>query len=190
MTNNICFIDFETTGTNVFADEPIELGAVLVNHKLQQIDTFFSKIKPSRDVNISESAYQIHKYRIEDLKNEPNQLTVMNSFFNIFGFDYYLAGWNISFDVPFLRKLCNSNGMLTEFDKIDYHHLDVQSIVKFLVHINLLPNNITSLSKCAEYFGIPRHKNHNALEDAYITFNLYKKIKDELSGLLVSKSIT
>lgn len=173
---NICFIDFETTGTNVFVDEPIEIGAILIDHNFNEINRFYSKINPNSNVKISESAFNIHSYKLSDLTEAPATDIVINGFFREFRFDYYFAGWNISFDVPFFRKMCYSSGRLEDYNKIDYRHLDVQSIVKFLVYLRLLPTNLESLSSCADYFEISRSKKHNALEDAEITLNIFKKI--------------
>jgi len=43
MGEYICFIDFETTGVDVFRDEPIEIGAVLVDDNLKIIKQFRQK---------------------------------------------------------------------------------------------------------------------------------------------------
>lgn len=181
---NICFIDFETTGTNVFVDEPIELGALLVDDNFKEINRFYSKIRISPNTKIQKSAYDIHNYTAIDLADAPPTNVVIENFFNKFGINYYLAGWNISFDVPYFRKMCFLSGRLDAYDKIDYHHLDVQSVVKFLIHLKMLPGYLSSLSKCAEYFQIQRAITHNALEDAFIAFVLYKKITEEFESVI------
>ena len=55
----LCFIDFETTGINVFEDEPIEFGAVLTNERLEVVDSFCSRIKPSPRRAIGDAAFKI-----------------------------------------------------------------------------------------------------------------------------------
>lgn len=178
MMNNICFIDFETSGTNVFYDEPIELGGVLIDKNRNVINTFFSKIQIPQNIIISKSASKIHKYENNDLKNEPNGGIVLNNFFMTMGTNYCFGGWNISFDVPYLRKLCYNYKRMEDFDRIDYHHLDIQSLVKLAVYLELLPKNIDTLDKCCEHFRINRNIKHNALEDAQIAFQVFKKVLD------------
>ena len=53
---NICFIDFETTGIDFFKDQPLELGALLVNKDLEIIEKFHSLIAPRTKREVSAAA--------------------------------------------------------------------------------------------------------------------------------------
>ena len=173
---NICFIDFETTGNNIFLDTPIQLGAILVNHDLKVIKKFNSEMFLAKRVKISEKALSIHGLTHESLKLSPRRKSVVKSFFNTFGTDFCFAGWNISFDVPLMRKLCIEGQILDQYNKIDYHHIDVQSIVSYLRITKRLPQDIITLSDTISFFGLRRRKKHNALEDAILTFKVYKHL--------------
>lgn len=172
----ICFIDFETSGIDVFKDYPIELGAILVDDKLNIIKEFHSFINPERKRKISSAALKIHGFKKEDLLNMPNSKQVITSFFNELGYDFKLAGWNISFDVVFLRKMAHQNSMMREYNKINYRHLDIQSISYLYnkMNKNLIENN--SLDNMCKIFNLNRKDKHNALDDAKLTFEIYKKI--------------
>jgi len=172
----ICFIDFETTGIDVFRDEPIEIGAILVNDKLEIICEYSSRISLRKSVYLTKRAFKIHNISVEDLKDSPSQKEVLDNFFSLFGTEYKLGGWNISFDVSFLRKLCNKNGRMIKYNKINHRHIDVQSLCFLANSLELVPVNNNSLSDWIEYFNLKRSDYHSAMEDAKLTFEVYKKL--------------
>jgi DNA polymerase III subunit epsilon len=175
-TNRICFIDFETSGINVFRDEPMEIGAILVNDDFTIVSEFHSYIKPSKKYYIRKTAFDIHNISFTNLLNEPEQKEVLNTFFDSFGTDYRFGGWNISFDVSFFRKMCSKNGMMVKYNKINHHHLDVQSINILANQLKLFPAELSSLSQIADHFNIKRKIKHSAIEDAIITMKVYKEL--------------
>lgn len=172
----ICFIDFETTGIDVFRDEPIEFGAILVDFDLNVKNEFSSKIYLRDSVYLTKRAYKIHNISAEALNNAPNQKEVLIDFFNDFGTDYRLGGWNINFDVSFLRKMCHKNGMMVRYNKINHRHIDVQSLAFLAVELGLVKRDTDSLSDWVDFFGLKRMSNHSALEDAKLTFQVYKEL--------------
>ncbi len=183
--SNLCFIDFETTGSNVFEDHPLEFGAVLVNKNFEIVNEFFSSIKPPDRSQNTATAFAIHNIKLRDLEDAPTSKVVLDDFFERFGVDYGFAGWNISFDVPFFRKLCYLNEMMDLYNKIDYRHIDVQTICKIARELTLIPGNIKSLDDCVRYFGLNRSKVHNALEDAKLTFSVFQALLKLLDNAVV-----
>ena len=176
ISNNICFIDFETTGIDVFRDEPIEFGAVLVNENLEVLNKFCSKIKINKSVYLKKSAFNIHNIELSDLSNAPNQKEVLMGFYDSFGTDYRLAGWNISFDVTIFRRMCNKNAKMIDYNKINHRHIDVQSLNFLANQLSLFPKQLNSLSDVSNFYSLTRSKNHSALEDALLTLEVYKKL--------------
>ena len=172
----ICFIDFETTGIDVFRDEPIEFGAILVDSNLDIKKEFLSKISVRKSVYLTKRAFNIHNISIGDLDNVPTQHDVINRFFNEFGTDYRLSGWNTNFDVSFLRKMCYKNGMMIKYNKINYRHIDIQSLAFLAVKLGLVKQSENSLDDWVNYFGLKRKINHSALEDAKLTLQIYKEL--------------
>jgi len=173
---NICFLDFETTGVDVFKDNPIEIGAVLVDEKNQILKEFHSLIEPRTKRAISANALSIHGLNIKSLLNAPSQEDVLNQFFEVMGFDFRFAGWNINFDVTFFRRMCHNNNRMREFNKIYHRHIDIQSIVYFLRERNKFKQEIVSLNDIIDLYKIERYKLHNAFNDAKITFEVYKNL--------------
>lgn len=177
----LCFLDFETTGTNHFIDEPIQIGAVLLNKDLEVEAEYISNIRiPSNEsydilLNRLDNSSKIHGITYKDIIYAPSQQVVIDKFFEIIGTDYKLINWNVSFDSYFLKKMCYNCNKLHEYDKIDYRNIDLQTIGWTLRLLNYLPDDVRSLNDAANHFFIPREKKHNALDCAYVALEVYKE---------------
>lgn len=183
MRKDICFIDFETTGNDLYNDYPIQLGAVLLSSPDNRIlREFDSLIRPPNNASMSETAFRIHGYQIEDLKDAPASHDVLKLFFDQMKLEYSFGGWNIAFDVGFFRRMCYETGYIREYKAISHRHMDVQSIVRGLVDAGLLPDNVESLGSFCEFAGIKRPKRHSALGDARITAEIYVYLIRKLCG--------
>jgi DNA polymerase III subunit epsilon len=171
-----CFIDLETTGSDFSKDYPIQIGAILVDLKNLNIQKDLSlKINIPEGVNISKKAENIHGLNFDDIKGEMDSKQVLGKFFKHFGTDYAFAGWNVCFDVSFFRKICIENGFNKEYKKINFHHLDIQSIARY----HKLKGKINceiSLSNIVQLFNLKRSKYHDALEDAKLSYEVFKKL--------------
>lgn len=173
---NICFLDFETTGPNPLVDKAIEIGAVLMNDYGEVIKKFSSFIKPEGNIYLTESAKCVHNISLETINNADSESCVITKFFEEFGTDYRFASWNINFDVTLMRNICHRNNLTSQFQKVHYRHIDVQSISYFINKIGLYNKELNSLNDLAEYFGVKRSKEHSALEDSIILAAIFNKI--------------
>lgn len=178
MKNKICFIDFETTGIDVFKDNPIELGAVLVNSSGKVLEKFSSLIRPRTKRSFSAAAKSIHGLDHSQLLNAPSQREVLNEFFTVVGTDYRFGGWNVNFDVTFFRRMCHNNDRMSDFNKIYHRHIDVQTISFLANNLGIVSSNINSLDNLAALFKLHRSNNHSALEDAIITKDVYFGLRE------------
>ncbi|SEF67289.1 3'-5' exonuclease [Sphingobacterium lactis] len=173
----ICFIDFETTGIDVFKDRPIEIGAILINEDLEITNTFHSLINPNFKRKFKASAKKIHGIEnFNYLNREPLEDEVLNLFFNKMGTNYSFCSWNISFDVTFFRRMCHRNRRMRDFNKINYRHLDLQSIMKYFNDINNVVIEENSLDNNLNILNLKRPSIHSALEDAEFLLEIYKFI--------------
>src|SRR5690606_27212173 len=127
---------------------------------------FSSKMSINRSVYLTKMVFSIHNISIEDLDKSPNQKEVINKFFIEFGTDFRLGGWNTSFDVSFLRKICHKNGMMVSYNKINHRHIDTQSLGFLAVELGLVAQSKNSLNDWVNWFGFTRRNNHSAVEDA------------------------
>ena len=170
-----CFIDLETTGSDYANDYPIQIGAILVDiHNFKILKEFSSLINIPKGIIISEKAKEIHGLKKEDIKNAPKPKNVLKDFFNEFGTDYAFAGWNVCFDVSFFRKICIENGFNNQYKEINFHHLDVQSIARYLKIKGNIEGDISLINLC-EMYNLKRLENHDALEDAKLSFEVLKR---------------
>ncbi|MEJ5053917.1 3'-5' exonuclease [Sphingobacterium sp. MYb382] len=173
----ICFIDFETTGIDVFKDRPIEIGAILIDENLEITKSFHSFINPNFKRPFKASAKKTHGIKdFTYLSNEPLEDEVLDLFFNKMGTNYSFCSWNISFDVTFFRRMCHRNNRMRDFNKINYRHLDLQSIMKYYNDINNVITKKNSLDNNLNLLNIKRPNIHSALEDAKLIFDLYRYI--------------
>lgn len=170
-----CILDLETTGINQFRDQPIEIGAILVDQNFEIIDRFHSYMQISSDLRFTDSARKTHGLTENFLSNKSSQRAVLNRFFLKFGTNFRFVAWNMTFDVGFFRKMCFDNGYIQDFDRLNYRHIDLQSIFFFYCERRGI-RNLRSLDDACQHFGIPRSRYHNALEDAEITYKLFKKL--------------
>lgn len=174
--SHICFIDFETTGRIPEIHFPLQLGAVLMDEKDHTVLNQFSQyIIPPSDCIISPKALEVNGL---DPFNMPEGAVFpkkcLEMFFKEFGFDYRFSAWNINFDVSFFRKLGTEYDFIRFYSKIDYHHLDVQSIVQHLRLKGRLPEIILSLNNALDYYGLGRKcQKHDAFEDTDLLRQLY-----------------
>ena len=171
-----CFIDLETTGSDYINDYPIQIGTILVKtNNFEIIKEYSSLINIPEGIIISEKAKEIHGLKKEDIKNAPKPKNVLKDFFNEFGTDYAFAGWNVCFDVSFFRKICIENGFKNQYKEINFHHLDVQSIAKYLKIKGNIEGEISLINLC-EMYNLKRSENHDALEDAKLSFEVLRRL--------------
>lgn len=162
--NTYVIIDLETTGFGRSA-EVIELAALkIVNGKI--IDTFESLVKPT--VPIPVSVQELTHITNEMVAYAPYIDEILPSFF-YFIEDYRLVGHNIiAFDLPILRRLI-----------IDIPDITLNNSYEDTLYMaqHKLELDNYKLSTIASYFGINTDKAHRALQDCYITYECYTKLK-------------
>jgi DNA polymerase III subunit epsilon len=109
------------------------------------------------------------------LKGKPDQVQVLEEFFRKFGTSFRFVAWNMTFDVGFFKKMCFENGFGIEFDRVNYRHLDLQSMFFFYCKQREL-QDLISLNDACKHFHILRSNYHSALEDADITYEVFKNL--------------
>lgn len=178
-----CILDLETTGVNLFQDHTLEIGAILVDENFQILNKFHSFVKPDKSVSFSNSSKQVHGLDESFFFDKMESIDVLDNFFKEMGTDFRFVSWNISFDVSFFRKLCHINRMTDKYNKINYRHLDLQSIFYWYCQKNNL-KNMSSLDDACKYFNIQRSKHHNAYEDSLIAYKIFEKLYFDNVNLL------
>lgn len=174
---NLLVLDLETTGIDPRIHSTIEIGAVLLDRlSLAEIKAWRTVIKRQERNRTDPQSMALHGLSSHDIKNGKDPKTAVDEFLDVFGTDYLLAGWNIGFDVQFLKALFCRTGHNDDFDKIDYHRVDVWSIAQVFKSIGIFQGDVSSLSRLCEQLGLSRSRTHSGLEDARITASALRKL--------------
>jgi DNA polymerase III epsilon subunit-like protein len=161
--NKILVFDVETTGLDPARNAIVEIGAVLLDERLQIIDEFSRLVSPWEGAVIVQESMAVHKIKPESLKNAESVSTVITEFHERYGSVQllpWLAGWNAWFDVAFLQSHYGRAGIAWPFS---FHFLDVQSLVLFFSRFRGASLNAT----IRNLFG--KIQSHRALDDARYT---------------------
>lgn len=166
--DNVIALDVETTGLNSYSDEILEL-AIVDGCGNELFHEYFNPSKTTEWKN----AEQIHGISPEDVADKPYINEYTDRIQNIISCAEIIVGYNISFDVGFLRnagihieekRICDiMKPFAFVYGEWNDHHKDYQW---------------KSLSVCADYYKysfIP----HNALEDARATVYCYPLVKTD-----------
>jgi DNA polymerase III epsilon subunit-like protein len=191
---DICFIDFETTGIHLDNDHPIEMGACMYDtSRMKVVNTFHSFISPPEKSSMSEVAQKIHGVTLEQAIERG--VTPMTAAYNFFIWaaaqkrEFSFGGWNVQFDISFFRRMCYENDFDEMFhNNVYYRHVDVQAVIRTLCECGFYDHDIKSLDNACKEFGIKRNEYHGAVQDAYITAEVYTTIRKAMWKRLVARA--
>ena len=150
--NDICILDFESAGRNVYDTEeklgcePTQLSALILNPRTLKIKSVFNaNMRPLRPDDIEQEALDVTKKTKEEVLSyrHPKEVWedftkfIKNSLYEDKPFNYpILAGYNIdSFDAIIINRLCNTYGP-TRKDK--FSGQTVQGLFNTFVTIDLM----------------------------------------------------
>lgn len=166
METVIIALDLETTGLDANEDAIIEIGAVKFNND-GIIDEFQTLINPGR--RIPPAITNLTGITNAMVRGAPVITDIIEELKQFVGSDPVL-GHNISFDLSFLRN----------------HHLfyDNQAIDTYEMAAVVLPSaGRYNLGALGQAFNIPRRATHRALDDARVTYHVFKKLYTKIAEL-------
>lgn len=169
-TRPIIITDVETTGLNPTHHEIIDIGAIKVNHDLQEIARFDVKVQPMLVFNAEPEALKINGYNREGwhLASYPHDAAAA---FRDFSAEGILCAWNITFEYSFLEALFSEARIPSS---MDYHRIDIPSIAWML-----LPElKSMSMNSVAEHFNMPREPEpHRGITGAAYELEILRYLK-------------
>ena len=181
------WFDVETTGLDPVKNDILTLAGVFeIDGKI--IKGISLKMQPFSYENISKEALEINGLTIEQIKtfDEPkvayNKLvSFLNTCVNRFNKNDKMipAGYNVGFDVNFLFELFKKCGDPYCGSYLDYHKLDIASIVLFFKIHGFFDFHGFKLEKVAQALEIPINA-HDAKEDILATRKVYYKLMDKI----------
>jgi len=158
--------DIETTGLNTYYNEIIEISAIKVRND-KVVDEFSTLIKPVG--KIGKFITNLTGITNEMVSESPSIDKVLEEFLLFIGNDI-LVGHNVNFDINFvsanLVKL-GYDGLVNDF--IDNLRIARKVLTELRHH---------RLGDLAEYYLIDNKGAHRGLKDAYMTYEIFLKLKD------------
>lgn len=192
----IFWFDVETSGLDSIKNDILTLsGFVEIDGVIQKGINL--KIQPFDYDNISPEALEVNGLKIEDIKkfDEPKVahaklVKFLSEYVNRYNKNDKLipAGYNVGFDTDFLFqyfKKCN-DPYCGAF--IDYHKLDVASLVLFFKINKQFDFHGYKLSTIANELKIPLNA-HDAREDIIATRNIYYALRKKIMFLPDDKNL-
>ncbi|TMK34994.1 MAG: 3'-5' exonuclease [Actinobacteria bacterium] len=163
-------LDFETTGLDLDRDEVISFGLVPIREgRVDLSGQVYEEVAPG--VDPSHSSIRIHHLRAQDLATAPAMREVTDALRHALDGRFILA-WAAGVEIAFLRKVFGGGRRAWRRRTID---------VRTLIMAVERPQNEGSpggpgyyaLTAAATRFGVPIEQAHHALDDAFMTAELF-----------------
>jgi DNA polymerase III epsilon subunit family exonuclease len=165
---DLVFLDLETTGLDVLQGEAIcEIGAFKVKER-KVIDRFHTLINPKKDIPYP--AYLIHKISNEEVKRAPFFEEIAKDLVDFLK-NSVICAYNVEFDLGFLNE---------ELRRISYPTLEAPAIDILKMAKKTLNLERYNLRAISSFFNLEFSDTHRALEDAFLAFKVFFKLRDIL----------
>ena len=164
---NFLFLDLETTGLDPQKNEIIEISAVRLGEKFEEIAVFDELIKSEN--KIPKNIEMLTGISFKMTKNSPKISEIRQKFSNFIKPDDLICGHNINFDIQFLRQ--------------KNFTLSPNSLDTFLLSQIFCPQIPShSLEFLAHFFEISHRNAHRALSDVKTNIKIFKKFLEILQN--------
>lgn len=165
--NTYVVFDIETTGLSSINDKITEIGAVKVKDGII-IDRFSQLINPEK--LIPDVVAELTGITNELVQNEPTIEVVIKDFYEFIK-DSVLVAHNAKFDISFIRRELQMNGLIFDFPILDTLVMS-RALMPELKRFNL--------GTLCKKMGISLIGAHRAVNDAEATAELFIKLEDKL----------
>lgn len=170
LSKDIIVFDIEGTGTDIFADNIIQLSAIKIR-KGKKIAEFNCYLKSDKPVGDSEKVHHISDEYLQTHGENPE--LVLQEFCQFIQ-DAIITGHNIrGYDMDILNQnLLKHNLKPVDFSNINFDTLDL--VRRFYPN---LPNH--KLEFLSNHFQFETKSNHNSLDDVFATWELLHKLLED-----------
>jgi DNA polymerase-3 subunit epsilon len=162
-------LDFETTGLDLDRDEVISFGLIpILGGRIDLSGQLYQEVAPG--VEPSRSSIPIHHLRAQDLATAPTMQEVADAFRGVLSGRFILA-WAAEVEIAFLRKVFGGGRRAWRRRTIDVRTL-IMAVERSSGDADRGPG-YHALSAAATRFGVPVEQAHHALDDAFMTAELF-----------------
>jgi len=162
ITDEIIFFDIETTGLDADKCDIIEIAAVLAKEG-REVASYHSLIKPPRPID--PESIKIHGITDEMVKDAGSIEKVLPEFLEFCG-NRPLCAHNASFDIGFIKKACERQGIERKFCVIDSLAMARATLPSLRRH---------RLNNLADHFGF-KFNHHRAGDDALVLMKIFYQL--------------
>ena len=171
-------LDFETTGLDLERDEVISFGLIpIFGGRIDLRGQLYQEVAPG--VEPSRTSIPIHHLRAQDLATAPAMQDVADAFRDALSGRFILA-WAAEVEIAFLRKIFGGGRRAWRRRTIDVRTLIV-AVERPSGDAGRGPGYY-ALSAAATRFGVPVEQTHHALDDAFMTAELFLVAATALEG--------
>lgn len=162
-------LDFETTGLDLDRDEVISFGLIpVLGGRIDLSGQLYQEVAPG--VEPSRSSIPIHHLRAQDLATAPAMQEVADALRGALSGRFILA-WAAEVEIAFLRKVFGGGRRAWRRRTIDVRTL-IMAVERPSGDAGRWPGYY-ALSAAATRFGVPVEQTHHALDDAFMTAELF-----------------
>ena len=182
------WFDTETGGLNPKIHSILTAYFAICDKDLTLLDELYLQLKPEdlSQLNVTTEAMNVNKINLEEHLKDPNTITYAEGQKILMAFlaknkikgkrrSFQPCGHNIPFDEEFVWQQLVPKELWSK--DVHYRRLDTSSICSFLKDMDILPQDVGSLTSLVDYFGIPMGEAHNARGDVLMNIEVYKAIK-------------
>ncbi len=176
--NSITFIDIETSGTEPSKCGILEFGVLKVKPNLKDIiheANFVIKPDNIENVYYDPGALKVNNISLKEINdNGVSAKSLRSTIASYFTKDTLVIGHNFNFDFLFISKLLEDNEDNNYNNLLKPRYIDTSSLLLPLVMFGLIPKN--TLYEACKFFNINNQGAHRAINDAYITLEVFKSL--------------
>ncbi|MBC8585495.1 3'-5' exonuclease [Youxingia wuxianensis] len=166
---NVIVFDVESTGTDVYTDDIIQIAAIQIDQTGRVISRFQRFLRPSKPVGSSEKVHGFSDRFLEENGEDP--AVVLKDFLAFAGEDV-IVGHNVSYDMTILRYNLSRCNISSPLENLYYDTLYLSRR-----YLKDLPNY--KLSTLAQRFNTPHQPSHDAMDDILATADLLVILADQ-----------
>lgn len=168
------FLDTETTGLDPKKNGIVQLAALKVHKCGDILSEFSSNVRPADGLAVEGRALSVCRRKHSEILDAPDEREVMDRFQRWYGNSSLIfAGFVCAYDQSMLWEMMGRTGIYIKYEIPKDGPMDVFKLVKKVLR---KPEDVEDhkLTTCAKYFGKLREGAHNALEDCYMTVDVWK----------------
>lgn len=180
------FLDTETGGLDPDQHSLLTAAFEVTEDDFTHKDLFYTSL-PHAVYKIDADALSINGIDLVVHHKEASKLTGASERFEQWLNSWYIyndgklltaVGWNIPFDLGFIYAQLLHRKTFQRY--VSYHVIDAMVLAECFVRVGKLPRDVTRLTKAAQHFSINIDGAHNALVDAQLTKEVFKKLLEML----------